>query len=122
MAFTLTVLVFRAICLAGGAVGVEVDAMAGAFVVPFPAGVPARLGSPLTVRSLPWVSMRATGNSANFASSATGRRDFARLNTASTSEDLFVESLHSYYTLHSKRVNGGNERGYSQHSQTGRPK
>lgn len=49
------------------------------------AGVPDRLGSPLTVRSFPWVSTNATANSANFASRAVGSRDFAREKTESTS-------------------------------------
>jgi hypothetical protein len=56
-----------------GAAGPE--AAAGADVG---AGVPVRLGSPLTVRSLPCFSTIATGNSANLASSATGRRSLAR--------------------------------------------
>ncbi len=43
------------------------------------AGVPLRLGSALTVRSLPWVLMIAEGNSDNLASNATGNRDFASL-------------------------------------------
>lgn len=42
------------------------------------AGVPARLGSPLTVKSLPCLSVIATGNSANLTSRATGRRFLAR--------------------------------------------
>lgn len=42
------------------------------------AGVPVRLGSPLTVKSLPCFSMIATGNSANLASRAAGRRSSAR--------------------------------------------
>lgn len=42
------------------------------------AGVPVRLGAPLTVKSLPCFSVIATGNSANLASSATGRRSLAR--------------------------------------------
>ena len=41
-------------------------------------GVPARLGSPLTVKSLPCVSTIATGSSVNLASSAAGRRSLAR--------------------------------------------
>ena len=42
------------------------------------AGVPVRLGSALTVRSLPWVSIIATGSSANLDSSAGGRRALAK--------------------------------------------
>lgn len=57
----------------GGAAGP--DAATGADVA---AGVPARLGSPLTVKSLPCFSTIATGNSANLASRAAGRRSLAR--------------------------------------------
>lgn len=61
------------------------------------AGVPDRLGSPLTVRSFPWVSTSATANSANLVSSAVGRRDFARENRDSAAGDDAVVRVHWYW-------------------------
>jgi hypothetical protein len=60
------------------------------------AGVPERLGSVLTVRSLPWVSISAAGNSANLVSRAVGRRDFARAKSESTAGDEAVVSVQLY--------------------------
>lgn len=76
----------------------DVDATAGAGVeAPLPgAGVPTRLGSALTVRSFPWVSMMALGNVANFVSSAVGKRVLANANKALTSVDDSVVRLQLY--------------------------
>ena len=76
----------------------DVDAIPGAGVeAPLPgAGVPTRLGSALTVRSFPWVSMMALGNVANFVSSAVGKRDLANANKALTSVDDSVVRLQLY--------------------------
>jgi len=54
------------------------------------AGVPDRLGSVLTVRSLPCVSTIATANSANLVSRAVGSRDLARAKIESTSGEEAV--------------------------------
>ena len=78
------------------AVVVDVDATGTEFV-PDGVGVPVRLGWALTVKSLPWVSMIAPGNSANLVSRATGSLDFANLNKASTTGLDEVVSDHSYY-------------------------
>lgn len=56
-------------------------------------GDPVRLGSALIVRSLPWVSMMAAGNSANLASNAVGRRALAMAKRASTAGEVLVEIL-----------------------------
>jgi hypothetical protein len=74
----------------------DVDAPAGV-EAPLPgAGVPTRLGSALTVRSFPWVSMMALGNVANFVSSAVGKRVLANANKALTSVDDWVVRLQLY--------------------------
>jgi len=66
-------------------------------LVPVGAGVPERLGSVLTVRSFPWVSISAVGNSANFVSRAIGRRDLARVNNASTAGEESVVRVQLYW-------------------------
>ena len=87
-ASTFTVAVLTALGSAFFTAGFDATAAAAVFCAGAEtaagAGVPLRLGSALTVRSLPCVLMSADGNSENLASSATGRRDFARANTAST--------------------------------------
>jgi hypothetical protein len=45
------------------------------------------------VRSLPWVSMMAAGNSANLASNAVGRRALAMAKRAATAGEVLVEIL-----------------------------
>jgi hypothetical protein len=76
--------------------GLDEDDVASFALLEPATGVPVRLGSVLTVRSLPCVSIIATGNSANLASRATGRRDLARAKTELTSGLLAVEHFHSY--------------------------
>lgn len=88
-ASTFTVAVLTALGSAFFAAGFDAaEAAAGVFWAavdaPAGAGVTLRLGSALTVRSLPCVLMMADGNSENLASSATGRRAFASANSAST--------------------------------------
>lgn len=80
-----------------GGVVVEVEGVelaADAAVVP--TGVAERLGSVLTVRSLPWVSMMALANSANLTSSAVGSLDLASAYIASTGAEDVVSSVQSY--------------------------
>lgn len=60
------------------------------------AGVPERLGSALTVKSLPWVSMSAEGKVASFVSNAAGRRALASAKMAITSGEGSVERVQSY--------------------------
>jgi hypothetical protein len=71
----------------------DVEAVVG------PTGVAERLGSVLTVRSLPWVSMMALANSANLTSSAVGSLDLASAYNASTGEEDAVSSVQSYYII-----------------------
>lgn len=59
-------------------------------------GVAERLGSALTVRSFPCVSMMALGKVDNLASSAAGRRVRASVNTAFTSGEASVVSDQLY--------------------------
>lgn len=80
---------------AGAGVGAGVGAAEVAVDTLF-AGVPVRLGSALIVRSLPWESMIAAGNSANFVSSAVVRRVLATLKRASTAGDVAVAMLQPY--------------------------
>ena len=61
------------------------------------AGVPLRLGSALTVRSLPWVLMIAAGNSDSLACNTAGSFDLARLYTFSTAGLRSVVRDHSHY-------------------------
>ena len=68
----------------------EEEAMGRAGVAAAFDGVAERLGSALTVRSFPCVSIMALGNVASFASRTAGRRVRARVNTASTSGDAAV--------------------------------
>lgn len=77
---SLTILdVLRAVfATTAGFTGAGVAAPEAATGADVGAGVPVRLGSALTVKSLPCFSIIATGNSANLASSATGRRSLAR--------------------------------------------
>lgn len=75
----------------------DVDAAAGAGAEEDGAGVPVRLGSALTVKSLPCVSMIAEGNSANFVSRAVVRRDLASAKSALTVGLGEVVSDQSYY-------------------------
>jgi len=58
--------------------------------------VPAEVGCPLTVRSFPCVSIRATGNLEKIASSTAGSWVFANLNNACASEEDWPERDHSY--------------------------
>lgn len=76
---SLTILeVFRDVLVAAaGFAGAGGGVVAGA-ETDVGAGVPARLGSPLTVKSLPCFSVIATGNSANLVSSAAGRCSLAK--------------------------------------------
>lgn len=60
------------------------------------AGVPVRSRSPPTVKSLPCFSTIATGNSANLASSATGRRPLASAYSAATAVLVLPFSDHWY--------------------------
>lgn len=84
---SLTILdVLRKVCAtAAGFAGEGVEGVAApeaATDAVLGAGVPVRLSSPLTVKSLPCFSMIATGNSANLASRAAGRRSLASAVTA----------------------------------------
>jgi hypothetical protein len=96
---TLDVLIFGWVAFGGALVTATwvAAATAGALTVFVGAGVPERLGSVLTVRSFPCVSIIATGNSANFASRATGKRDFAREKRASTAGDEEVLRVQLYW-------------------------
>lgn len=89
--------VLSLVCLTGAGFGtvVEADVVAeGALTVG--AGVPVRLGSPLTVRSFPWVFMMAAGNSENLDSRAGGRRSLTKANSASTGGVEEVLRVHLY--------------------------
>ena len=102
VASTSTVDVFTVVVL-GGALFVA-GLGAGAAVVTEVAlmdctGVPVRLGSALTVRSFPCVSIIAAGNSANLVSRAMGNLFFASWYRASTGLDDFVESVQLYFVV-----------------------
>lgn len=108
MASTLTILVLIGFASTFfGWAGADVDAAAGAFAVAG-AGVPERLGSALIVRSLPCVSTRATGNSANLASRAAGRRDLASAKRALTAGEVAVLRVQLYYGK-AKKVNNSDD-------------
>ena len=81
VASTSTVDVFTVVGFGGGLFTTGFGAGTAAVVVEVAfidcTGVPVRLGSALTVRSFPWVSKIAAGNSANLASSAIGNLFFA---------------------------------------------
>ena len=79
IASTSTVDVFTVVGFGGGLFTTGLGAGAVVVEVAFIdcTGVPVRLGSALTVRSLPCVSMIAAGNSANLTSNATGNLFFA---------------------------------------------
>ena len=84
---------------AGFVAGVEVPLAAAGAGAAGGAGVPLRLGSALTVRSLPCALMIAEGNSESLASSATGRRVRASLYTASTAGLDAVVRLKFHYAF-----------------------
>lgn len=95
VALTATVDIFPTLAatfLAGTGAESDAEEATGTFAL-FGAGDAVRLGSALMVRSLPWVSIMAAGNSANFASNAVGRRDLATRNRASTAGEVGVESF-----------------------------
>lgn len=102
VASTSTVDVFTSFVLGGGLFAADLGAGAAAVVVEVVfvgcTGVPVRLGSALTVRSFPCVSMIAAGNSANLVSSATGSFSFTSRKRASTGLEDFVESVQLYLT------------------------
>lgn len=83
VASTSTVDVFMIAAFGGGLFTTGLGAGVAAVVVEVAfvgcTGVPVRLGSALTVRSLACVSMIAAGNSANLVSSATGSLSLASL-------------------------------------------
>jgi len=117
VASTSTVDVFTVVGFGGGLFTTGLGAGAVVVEVAFIdcTGVPVRLGSALTVRSFPCVSMIAAGNSANLTSSATGNLFFASWYSASTGLDDFVESVQLYFVtngivrgmvLNRKRTNG----------------
>lgn len=81
---------------AGFGTVVEADAAVAVIASVEEGGVPERLGWPLTVRSFPWVSMSATGNSANLASRAGGRRVLTKAKSALTSGLEAVSSVQLY--------------------------
>ena len=98
VAVTVTVLIFPIFAstfFAG--TGAESDAAGAAGLLTLlGAGDAVRLGSPLTVRSPPWVSIIAAGNSANFASNAVERRDLATEKRAATAGEVSVVRLQLY--------------------------
>ena len=77
---------------------------AGAAAAVVGVGVPVRLGSALTVISLPWVSISAAGNSASFAFRSSGRRERASWYTESTSGDDEVDNDQSNWANISQRL------------------
>lgn len=81
-----------------GAAGVAAPDLAGVAIPPG-VGVPVRLVSVLTVKSLPWVSMMAVGNSANLVSRAVRNLVFASLYKASTGLLDAVLRLQLYYHI-----------------------
>lgn len=90
--------VLSLVCLTGAGFGTVIEADVAAEGAPtVGAGVPVRLGSPLTVRSFPWVFMIATGNSANLDSRAGGRRSLTKANSASTGGVEEVLRVQLYY-------------------------
>lgn len=75
----------------------DVEGAAGAETgVPVRDGSPDGVGVPPIWRSLPWVSTNTTANSANFASSAAGRRFFASVNSLSTAAEESVVKVQLY--------------------------
>ena len=104
VASTVTVVEFTCFFGAGGfgaaaGAGAATDEVVVVAADPPGAGVALRLGSALTVRSFPCVSMMALGNSESFASSATGRRVRASLYTASTAGLDAVVRLKFHYAF-----------------------
>lgn len=101
-ALTLTVAVFTFSFFAGlgvGTCGALADVAAASVAEPEGAGVPVRLGSALTVKSLPCVLMRTSGNSANFASKAAGNRFLMTSYRARTAGEAEVTKDQSYCTM-----------------------
>ena len=102
VASTSTVDVFTSFGLGDGLFAADFGAGVAAVVMEVAfvgcTGVPVRLGSELTVRSFPCVSMIAAGNSANLVSSATGNFSFTSRKRASTGLEDSVESVQLYLT------------------------
>ena len=118
VASTSTVDVFKIFALGGGlfaaGLGAGVAAVVVEVVIVDCTGVPVRLASALTVRSFPWVSMIAAGNSANLVSSAVASFAFASRKSASTGLEDFVESVQSYLRANQAVrdvISGAGERG-----------
>ena len=99
VAVTVTLLmfpIFASTFFTGAGAGRD-GAEAGGLLALLGAGDPARLGSLLIVRSLPWVSIIAEGNSANLASNATERRDLAIAKRDLTVGEASVVISQSYW-------------------------